>query len=147
MTRAQKTLAVLFVASLGIWGCSQGPSSGGVAAKERIRALEAKSVRLEDDFRNVAAARDQLRKQMTDLENDRSRLRQDLDRLRNAEKERDALCKQVKDRTSERDAVQVQYESFRKGIRELLGQADARLPRPTDRPITRVPSSSRSNPS
>ena len=55
MSQAQKALSVLVVACLGLWGCARGAANGHASA-ERIRALENKIAKLEDDFRSVAAA-------------------------------------------------------------------------------------------
>ena len=63
MTRANKALAILMVAAFGLWGCAQGPAHGPAAA-EKIKALEGKCSKLEDDYKSVAAARDQLRKKL-----------------------------------------------------------------------------------
>ncbi len=118
MTRANKALVVMVVALLGLWGCAQGPASNGAASLERIRALEGKCTKLEDDYRAVAAARDQLRKKLAAAEEDRARLQQDVNQKQALIKERDELRQQ-------RDAVQAQYDQFRRGIRNLLGQAEA----------------------
>lgn len=117
MTRADKTLALLVVALLGVWGCAQGPS-GQSASAEKIRSLESRVVKLEDDFRAAASARDQLRRKLALAEDDRQQLL----------KERDDLRNQVVTRLTERDRLQTQYDQFRKNIRELLGQAEAAAP-------------------
>src|SRR5262249_8492724 len=74
MTRANKALAVLVVAALGLWGCAQGPANGAGSA-ERIKALEGKCAKLEDDYRAVASARDQLRKKLAEADEQRGRLK------------------------------------------------------------------------
>jgi uncharacterized coiled-coil DUF342 family protein len=131
MTRATKALALAVVAALGLWGCAEGQGNGGAAA-ERVRALENKCAKLEDDYRAVASARDGLRKKLTATEEERVRLHQDLAAKEAVVKERQALAKerdelaqQVSTRTGERDAAQAQLEQVRKGLRSLLGQADA----------------------
>ena len=115
MTRADKTLALLVVALLGIWGCAQGPS--GQSSVEKIKALESRVVKLEDDFKAAASARDQLRRKLATTEEERQQL----------VKEREDLQKQVASRAGERDRLQAQYDQFRKNIRDLLGQAEAAL--------------------
>ena len=124
MSQAQKALSVLVVACLGLWGCARGAANGHASA-ERIRALENKIAKLEDDFRSVVANRDQLRKQLATAEQEQTRLGQEVEKLQAAVRERDDLRLQIVTRTNERDAVQSQFEQFRKGIRALLGQADA----------------------
>jgi septal ring factor EnvC (AmiA/AmiB activator) len=122
MTRANKALVVLVVAVSGLWGCAQQP---GGATAERLKSLEGKLSKLEDDYRVVTTARDQVRKKLADLEEERSKLRQDLDQAQQSlTKEREDLKQQLTARTTERDAVQAQFESFRKGVRTLLNQAD-----------------------
>jgi septal ring factor EnvC (AmiA/AmiB activator) len=118
MARAHKALVVLVVAVLGLWGCAQRPAPGGL---ERIKSLEAKIAKLEDDYKAAATARDQARKKLADSEEQRTKTQQDLEQQ---QKERDDLKQQVTTRTSERDALLTQFESFRKGVRSLLNQAD-----------------------
>jgi septal ring factor EnvC (AmiA/AmiB activator) len=128
MNRVSHALAVLFVALFGVWGCAQGPSAAAQA--ERIKALEAKINRLETDFRAAAVARDQVRQQLAQAE-------EHLQRLQIVVKERDELKIQVKLRTSERDQVSTQFESFRKSLKELVGQAEATAMRFTENaPVT-----------
>jgi TolA-binding protein len=123
MSHRYKTLAILVVTSVGLWGCAQGPANGP-GSVERIRALESKNAKLEDDFRAAAAARDLLKKKLTSAEEQRTQLGQQMDQLQTAVKERDDLRQQVTVRTNERDTLQNQFEQLRKGIRGLLGQAD-----------------------
>jgi septal ring factor EnvC (AmiA/AmiB activator) len=105
----------MFVALVGLWGCSRGPSAATLA--ERIKSLETKCSRIENDFRTASAARDQLRVQLTQSEDQVTKLQQVV-------KERDDLKVQVTLKTSERDQTTAQFEAFRRSIRELLGQAD-----------------------
>jgi chromosome segregation ATPase len=121
MSAAQKALSVLVVACLGLWGCAQGAANGHASA-ERIRALETKIAKLEDDFKSVVAVRDQLRKQLTAAELERTQLAQQVEQLQATVKERDH---QLVTRTSERDSVQSQFDQLRNGIKALLGQVEA----------------------
>ena len=128
MNRATKTAAVLCVALFGLWGCAQGPTA--TAQAERIKALEAKNARLEADFRAATAARDQLRQQVTQAE-------ENVQKLQSVVKERDDLKAQVTLRTTERDQVAVQFDTFRKSLKELVGQAEAAVLRfPNGEPVT-----------
>jgi len=113
MSPANKALIVALLGTLGAWGCAKGPSSAGSA--ERVKALEAKLAKLEEDFRAVALARDQVRQKLIGVEEQKNQL----------QKQRDELRVQITTRTGERDAVQSQYDQFRKAIKDLLGQADA----------------------
>jgi chromosome segregation ATPase len=122
MARANKALVVLVVAALGLWGCSQRPVPGGL---ERIKALETKISKLEDDYKAVATARDQARKKLAETEEQRLKFQQQAEEQQvTLTKERDDLKQQVTTRTTERDTLQTQFESFRKGVRSLLNQAD-----------------------
>jgi hypothetical protein len=123
MTRANKALAVMVVATLGLWGCTQDKNHGNGNA--RVRALEAKNSKLEEDFRAVLAARDQIKKKLRAAEDQQNQLNQQLEQLQGAAKERDELRQQATLRASERDALQTQFDQFRKSIRKLLGQADS----------------------
>src|SRR5438132_12759155 len=105
MSQAQKALSVLVVACLGLWGCARGAANGHASA-ERIRALENKIAKLEDDFRSVVTTREQLRKQLATAEQERAQLGEQVEKLQAAFKERDELRQQLATRTSERDAAQ-----------------------------------------
>ena len=120
MNQFHKMSLVLVVVMLGIWGCAQGPSSA-----ERVKSLEAKVTRLEEDFRAAAAARDQFRKKLGETEQLAAQLKQDLDALQPVIKERDDLRVHLKTRTQERDTVAAQFDGFRKSLKELVGQMEA----------------------
>jgi hypothetical protein len=117
MTRGSKALIVLIVAALGVWGCAKGPANQQSSQAERIKALEAKCGKLEEDYRSAAAARDHARRRLAAAEGER-----DL-----AAKERDDLHKQFEQRTGERDLLQSRCERLRKGLQTLIGQDDAML--------------------
>jgi septal ring factor EnvC (AmiA/AmiB activator) len=124
MSRAQRALSVLVVACFGLWGCAQGAANGH-ANTERIRGLESKIAKLEDNVRAAVAVREQLRKQLAAGEHERSGLSQQVEGLQAAAKERDQLRQELASRTGERDGLQNQLDQLRKGIRTLLGQAEA----------------------
>jgi hypothetical protein len=149
MSRASKILTVLVVVALGLWGCARGPANRA-GQTERARALEGRCAKLERDYRTVAAARDQARKQATSLEEDNARLQKELgeqtarakDRaelarqLRLVRNDRDALRRELGERTNQRDSLQQQvndtqterdramarHQRLRKGLLELIGQ-------------------------
>jgi chromosome segregation ATPase len=97
---------------------------------ERIRSLETKCSKLEDDYRSVAGARDHARKQVAALESERARLQKELADKEIVLKERDSLREQMATRTSERDTLQSRCDRMKKGLQSLLGQDDALLPAP-----------------
>ena len=129
MDRGTFLLTVLVVATLGVWGCGQGGSS---SQAERIRALEAKCAKLEDDYRAAATVRDQARKKTAGLEEERAELQKDLEdkgkQLQLVTKERDELRQNVEVRTTERDVLQTRCERLKRGLQNLLGQDDAVTP-------------------
>jgi len=136
MTSSGKALLVLLVATLALWGCAQGPVSNGrpAAQSERIRVLENKCNRLEEDYRSAAASRDQIRQQMAGVEEERSKLddqraqlQKELDVYKLIARERDRLRQEVENRTSERDQLHQRCEKMKKGLQNLLGQDDAML--------------------
>src|SRR5262245_27482644 len=124
MTRLKKVLVVAVVATLGLWGCGKGPGVHG-SGNGDPKALEQKLTKLEGDFRVAAAARDQARQKLAAAEEQRNRLQKEVAQLARVLKERDDLRQQVTVSTGERDALQVQFDQFRKAIREVLGQAEA----------------------
>jgi uncharacterized coiled-coil DUF342 family protein len=130
MTRGGKVLSVMLVALLGLWGCAKGPAGHSSAQTERLHTLETKCSKLEDDYRSVASARDHARKQVAALEAERVRLQRDLAEKQAVLKERDTLRQQVASRTNERDTLQQRCDRLKKGLQNLLGQDDARLPAP-----------------
>lgn len=131
MTRSHKVLGFLLVAMFGIYGCARGPAAASSGEKA---ALEAKVQRLEEDFRAAAAARDSFRQRLLATEEKQTQTQRALDQAAatasQANKDRDTAKADLKARTTERDALQAQYESFRKNIRELLGQAETALNTP-----------------
>ncbi len=126
MNRGSQTLSVMMVVILGVWGCARGPV-GPTGQAERLRAVEAKCSKLEDDYRAVAAARDQARKQVAALEAERTRLNKDLADKQVILQERDDLRLQISTRTNERDSLQQRCDRMKKGLQSLLGQDDAQL--------------------
>jgi membrane protein involved in colicin uptake len=131
MTRSHKVLGFLFVAILGIYGCAQAPSS---PPDNRSAAAEAKVQRLEEDFKAAAAARDSFRLRLLAAEERQVQLQREVDQATGAaaqeRSEKEAARAELKARTAERDNLAVQYDVFRKSIRELLGQAESALNAP-----------------
>jgi septal ring factor EnvC (AmiA/AmiB activator) len=119
MTRTRRTAGVLIVTLLGLWGCSKAPTdSTSAASAEKIKAVETKLSRLEDDFRAAASARDQLQKKLaTTVEAHQTQL----DKLTRDLKEKEELLAK---RTAERDTLDTQYSTFRKDLKELIAKAE-----------------------
>ena len=120
MTRSHQAVAVFLVALFGLWGCSKAPTDTGVSA-EKLKAVESKLAKLEDDFRAAASARDQFRKKLTLAEETQVTLQVQIDQLGKDLKAKDEL---IERRTAERDLTAHQYEGFRKNLKDLLIKAD-----------------------
>jgi chromosome segregation ATPase len=127
MTRFSKSMIVMVVTACGLWGCARGPA-GSAAQAERLRALEAKCAKYEDDYRSVAEARDQAKRAVAGLQQERSRLQKELTLKQEAEKERDELRKLVEARAGERDQLQARCDRLKKGIQNLIGQDEGAAP-------------------
>jgi len=121
MTRFSKSMIVMVVTACGLWGCARGPA-GSAAQAERLRALEAKCSKYEEDYRAVAEARDQAKKAVAGLQQEKVRIQKELTLKQEAERERDDLRKQLEARAGERDQLQARCERLKKGIQNLLGQ-------------------------
>jgi hypothetical protein len=136
MTRANKALIVMVVAGLGVWGCAKGPANQQAAQAERIKVLESKCTKLEEDYRAVATARDQAKKRLAVLEEEKAQLQKELELHQIVVKERDELRRQLEQRTGERDVLQSRCDRLKKGLQSLLGQDDAMAPPATPNPVT-----------
>src|SRR4051812_214040 len=66
-----KLSAVVLAVTVCIWGCARKPTDDNA---ERVRTLEARSVKLQQDYRTVAQARDKARKDVAALEEKIARL-------------------------------------------------------------------------
>jgi hypothetical protein len=117
VSRQLKALGFILVLLLGVYGCAKGP--GGAAPGDSGGGARVK--KLEEDYRAAAQARDQFRQKLVYAEEQQARAQKELERTRAAA---ESLKGEVKARTAERDALQVQYESFRKNLKDLLGKAD-----------------------
>lgn len=139
MSRSHKIIGFLIVAGLGIYGCARVPTAENTGS-DKNPSLQAKAQRLEEDYRAVAASRDQFRQKLQAAEERQSQLQRQLDEARAAAAaEREALKAEIKSRTTERDTVVVQYEAFRKNLKELLAQAEGTLASPPLPTITTSP--------
>ncbi len=155
VTRADKVWVVMLVAALGVWGCARGSADGNSSQVDRIRHLEARCAKLEEDCKAVAAACEQAKQRVAALEEDNARLNKELAQDRKERdalkedlavrtQERDALKHEVESRTSERDTLQGRCERLKKGLQSLLSQDDTAAvpigpPVPAGPPVTAFP--------
>jgi chromosome segregation ATPase len=114
MPRYFKVIGFLLVTLLGVYGCTKGPTPSPASSTDT-----AKIQKLEEDYKAAIATRDQLRQQLATAEDQKTKTQKELEQTRTN------LQNEVKARTAERDALQVQYETFRKNLKELLGSADS----------------------
>jgi hypothetical protein len=125
MPRSLKILGFVLVTFLGAYGCAKGPGS---AATDKSNTT-AQTQKLEEDYRAAIAARDQFRLKLTAAEEQHAKAQKDLEMQleqtrATAAVEKEALKGEVKARTGERDSLQIQYEAFRKNLKDLIGNAD-----------------------
>jgi hypothetical protein len=112
MTRTQTILALLAVVVVA-WGCGKTPT--GQPAANNNKSLEARVAKLEKDLKAAQT-------HASDLD---AKFRAEQARGQAIEKERDALRADLTARTTERDTLQVQFDGFRKNLKDLLGQVEA----------------------
>ena len=126
--RSFKPIAVvgLLLCGMSLWGCNQ-QKTGTISNK--IRELESRHAKLEEDYRTLQAANEQHRKrlnaveaQRTVLEADKAELAKQLDV---ATTERETLKKQIAQRTQERDSAQSNLVQFSKDLQALAGRIEA----------------------
>ena len=115
MSRTPTILLILFAGFIAAWGCGQSPGTTG-------RSLESRVAKLEQELKASEAARDAARAQAVAAE---QKLRQEQSRFAAIEKERNELRDSLRARTTERDQALVQFEGFRKNLKDLLGQVEA----------------------
>jgi len=96
-------MAVFFLA--GVWGCSRNPGLS-TAQMERLKVLEAKCAKLEEDQLTVAEARDAARQRLATAESEINGLKNQVAVLQEVRKERDLLSTRV--------------EKMKKGLEELM---------------------------
>jgi chromosome segregation ATPase len=147
MNRASKVLIVVVVLCLGLWGCARRAPVRG-SQLDRLRSLESRCAKLEQDYRRVAQARDQARKEARELKAEVASLRKQVegeaaqrDELRKQAtqaradlarrtSELEELRQQIAQKTTERDALQGRCERLKKGLQTLLTQEEGPYPPP-----------------
>jgi chromosome segregation ATPase len=142
MTRASPfLLLVVLFGTAGLYGCTN-EKTGTVT---RIREMETRFAKLEEDYRSVVATAEAGKKKLAQVETQKSELTREIEELRPVVAERDALRKQLVVRTGERDAFQMQLTQFRQDLQGLIARVDSVItpPPPSGTPVTAVPTSSR----
>ena len=131
-------LVVMMFSSLGLWGCTH-QKNGAYHAK--IRELESRYLKLEEDYKAVVQSGDQLKKKVNLLETQRTELNQQVEELKGIARERDELRVQLATRTTERDNLHGQMNLFRKDVQDLLGRMDTALSQSGNNSVAAVPAS------
>lgn len=123
MPKASTALLVLMLASsLSLWGCTHQKNG---ATNTKIRDLEARHAKLEEDYRVVVAANESNRKKIANIEAQRAELAQQVEELKTIALERDELKRQLTTRTGERDNAQAALMQFSKDLQALASRAEA----------------------
>ena len=138
-------VAVLLLSAMGMWGCNQ-QKTGAISTK--IRELETRYTKLEEDYRTLQAMGEQTRKRLTQAETQRAALEKDkIDlskQLETATTAREKLQKQLSQRTVERDTAQTNLMNFSKDLQTLAGRVEAALNSSPESPAaTIIPASRR----
>jgi hypothetical protein len=124
---SNRNLLIAIAVTLSIWGCAQNPGPSPKVQAEKIKTLEERLSKMEDDHQILLSTRDQMKSRISALEEDRSALEKKLIHHKEVVQERDELKALTDVRTSERDASQLRCELFKKGLQELLGQDDSMI--------------------
>lgn len=128
-----KILIGLLCAGLVALGCAKPAASVGPKTDgDKFKALEARVAKLEEDLRSATAERDGAVARAASFE---QKWKAEASRAIVFEKERDAARHALIARTTERDTLQVQFDGFRKNLKDLIGQAEtAARPTPLTQP-------------
>ncbi len=138
-------LGVFALCAMGLWGCSQ-QKAGAINAK--MRDLESRYAKLEEDFRTLYAAHEQDRAKLAQAEEQRSTAeaqKADLTaKLDSVIHERENFRKQITQRTQERDHAQTNLIQFHQDLKTLAGRIEAALnSNPPNTGATIIPASRR----
>src|SRR5262249_5639200 len=85
---------VVLAVNVAAYGCARPPNKA--ASADRVRALEGRCVKLENDFRTMTQARDRARAELAKMEEEAARLQKEVNERVSA-RERDELQAQLKE--------------------------------------------------
>ena len=131
-------LVVMLFSTLGLWGIAQ-QKNGAYAS--RLRDLEARHTKFEEDQRTFAQQNDKYQRRIATLEVEKADLTQSVEELKVVVVERDQLKQQLVVRTKERNDLKVQLGSrtqerdqmsqelkqFSQDLQSLLGRMEGVL--------------------
>lgn len=116
MNRTPAIALIILAGFVAAWGCGQTPtaSTGGKSLEQRV-------AKLEQDLKAVEKDRDAAKATAAAAE---ERLRKQTAHAQAVEKERDALAISLKAKAAEKDEALAKLESFKRGLKDLLGDVD-----------------------
>jgi predicted nuclease with TOPRIM domain len=121
MPNGKKLLLVAFILAVaGVWGCSQPGGDSRTAA--RIRHLESRNTKLEEDYRAALDECVQLRKQLATAQQQCKTLQAQQAEFQTVRAERDDLQQRLTVSVSERDALLTQFNRFNQEVQALAGR-------------------------
>jgi chromosome segregation ATPase len=112
----------LLVTTLGLWGCTQNRGDGSGL---RVRDLEARNAKLEEDYQSAVSEGADLRRKLSAAEKAAARAAQMMAQLQGLSQERDRLTGQLATAQNERSVLQGQMQQFSRDLQSLLGRVDA----------------------
>jgi outer membrane murein-binding lipoprotein Lpp len=133
--------AAMVICSLSLWGCTDQKSG---AANNKIRELEIRHAKLEEDYRVILAVNESNRRKIQQLETTRTDLTHKIEELQIAVVERDELRNLLATRTDERDNLQGQLVQFSKDLQSLANRAQAAAVRSHGGSVLALPASRQS---
>jgi hypothetical protein len=72
---SNRNIFIAIVVTLGIWGCSQNPGPSPKVQAEKIKTLEERIAKMEDEHQALLSNRDQMKTRITALEKNLSTTR------------------------------------------------------------------------
>lgn len=131
-------LVVMLFSTLGLWGIAQ-QKNGAYAT--RMREIEARHAKLEEEQRSFASLSEKSQKRIASLETENTALTRAVADLKSVVRERDEIRRQLEirtvdrdnlrvqlnDRTKERDQISVELRQFTQDLHLLLGRMEGVL--------------------
>jgi hypothetical protein len=134
MKCASKAMLVIMVMSpLALWGCAQNKNCANYT---KIRDLETRNAKLQDDYRAILASREITKKRLAQADTQRAALAEQVKQLEQITRERDELARQLAARTGERDNLHGQMTHFSKELQLLAGRIEAAAANPFSPSLT-----------
>lgn len=138
MSRNFRWIAASLILSVCVgWGCtkSEPTKPASTHTTSQLKALETRVAKLETQLKNESTLRAQLQNQLNSTQQaltaTKSQLVATTEKLQRSEKraqaletERNEALLALQARTTEKDALQVQYDDFRKTLKDLIGKAE-----------------------